>query len=318
MTLRRGPGEARLLLPILLAAPFLAQLDATIANVGIPSIRSSLHTSGAAAELVIGGYLVAYAVLLITGARLGQTHGYKRLFVFGVTVFAGMSLVAGLAPNALVLVVARVAQGSGAAMMFPQAMTGIQLNFTGPARTRAIGHYAIALSTGAVVGQIVGGALIMANIAGTGWRAIFLINVPICLVVIATAMRFLPTDAKRGEARLDLIGAATLSVSVLLVVLPLTLGPGQGWPEWTWLSLAATIPTFWLFLRIQRRAVATGRPVLINVKFVSRAPIALGLIALAMATGTYYALLFTLAQYMQQGQRSSPLVSGLTPSCQDS
>src|ERR1039458_6442409 len=152
------------LLGVLLVAPFMAQADATIANVATPSIHTGLGASGAVLELVIGGYLIAFAVLLITGARLGQTHGYRRIFLLGVGVFTLTSLLCGLAPSPLLLVLARVLQGAGAALMFPQTLSGIHLNFTGDERKRAIGLYAIALSTGAVVGQILGGTLISANI----------------------------------------------------------------------------------------------------------------------------------------------------------
>jgi predicted MFS family arabinose efflux permease len=250
-------------------------------------------------------------MLLITGARLGQTHGYKRLFLIGVALFATTSVACGLAPNAGALIAARVVQGGGAAMMFPQTMTGIQLHFDGRARTRAIGLYAIALSAGAVIGQIAGGGLISADIAGTGWRAIFLVNVPVCVAVIAAAIRWLPADAGRGTARLDLAGTAVLSVSVLLVMLPLTLGHDLGWPAWTWLCLAAAVPAFWLFLRGQRAAAAAGRAVLVNIAVVSRPRVLLGLVSLAVPTATYFALLFTLAQYFQQGLGRSPLASGL-------
>ena len=112
------------------------------------------------------------------------------------------------------LVLARVLQGAGAALMFPQTLTGIQLNFTGDERKRAIGLYAIALSTGAVVGQILGGALIAANIAGNHWRAIFLVNVPVGAAVTMAALRYLPADSPRKVRRLDLPGVATLSASL--------------------------------------------------------------------------------------------------------
>ncbi len=108
------------LLAVLLVAPFLAQADATIANVATPAIRAGLGASATAAQLVIGGYLIAYAVLLITGARLGQTHGYKRLFLAGLAVFGASSLAGGLAPDPSLLVGMRVAQGAGAALMYPQ------------------------------------------------------------------------------------------------------------------------------------------------------------------------------------------------------
>jgi Major Facilitator Superfamily len=311
-TLRKRSLNLRWLLAVLLVAPFMAQADVTIANVATPSIQSNLRTSGADLELVIGGYLVAFAMLLITGARLGQSYGYRRVFLVGVGVFTGASLAAGLAPTAIVLIVARVIQGVGAALMFPQTLTGIQLNFAGDRRARAIGHYAIALSAGAVTGQIFGGLLISADLLGTEWRSIFLINIPIGLAVIAAGLRFLPADAERSSRGVDLVGVTMLSVSVLLVVLPLVLGRTAGWPPWTWLCLAASLPAFGVFLASQRRQAARGGAPLIHVDVLARPAVSFGLLALAAAIGTYYALLFTLAQYLQQGLGTTPLVSGLT------
>jgi MFS family permease len=289
----RGIG----LLAVLLVAPFLAQADATIANVATPSIHTHLRASGAGLELVIGGYFIAFAVLLITGARLGQTHGYRRMFVAGLALFGSASLACGLAPNSAVLVTARVLQGAGAALMFPQTLTGIQLNFSGAERARAIGLYAIALSTGAVLGQIVGGALISANLAGLQWRTIFLVNVPIGAAAIAGATRYLPVDPdRRASRRLDLSGVAALSAGLLLVVLPLALGRTEGWPAWAWICLAASLPAFGLFLLAERRAESRGRSPLVNLHVIARSPVAWSLLALLVTTGSYYALLFRMGE----------------------
>jgi MFS family permease len=288
------------MLAVLLVAPFLASGDATIANVATPAIRADLGASGAALELVVGGYFVAFAVFLITGARLGQAHGYKRFFLGGVGVFATASVLAGLAPSPAPLIVARVLQGTGAALMLPQVLSAIQLHFDGEARARAIGRYALALSGGAVVGQILGGVLVS---AGHSWRPIFLVNVPICIAAIAAGWRVLPPDGARGHARVDLRGVAMLSLGLLLIVAPLTLGQGEGWPAWTWFCLAAAPAALAVFLRSQH---------LIDVRALRPPPVLLGLLALMTATGTYFALLFTLAQYVQRGLGHSALVSGLT------
>lgn len=300
------------MLGVLLAAPFMAQADATIVNVATPSIHVGLGASGAALELVIGGYLIAFAVLVITGARLGQALGYRRIFLFGVTLFTLASLLCGLAADPAMLVIARVAQGIGAALMFPQALTGIQLNFDGGERKRAISLYAVALSSGAVIGQIAGGALIAADIAGSQWRAIFLINIPVGAAVIIAALRYLPSDAARTTRRLDLAGVGTLSASMFLLVLPLALGGTAGWPAWTWICLVASAPSFVLFLAVEQRITANGGSALVNVRTLKRPAISMALLTLLAATGTYYALLFTLAQYLQQGRGYSPLLSGLT------
>ena len=307
----RAP-ERDWLLAVLLAGPFMAQADATIVNVATPSIHTDLGASGAGLELVVGGYLIAFAVLLITGARLGQTHGYRRIFLLGVGLFTTASLLCGLAPTVTALVLARVVQGLGAALMFPQTLTGIQLNYTGGQRARAIGLYAMALSAGAVAGQILGGALISADLAGSQWRAIFLINVPVGLLIIAAGRRYLPHDARRTPRRLDLRGVAALSAALLLVVAPLVLGRGQGWPAWTWLCLGAGAATAAGFGAVERRVAARGGTPLVTVEVLARSAVSWALITLMAVTGTYYALLFTLAQYLQQGLGRSPLASGLT------
>ncbi len=297
---------------ILLAAPFMAQVDVTIANVATPSIHAGIGASGAALELVIGGYIIAFAVLLITGARLGQTHGYRRVFLAGIAVFTAASLLCGLAADPVMLIVSRLAQGAGAALMFPQALTGIQLLFRDAARTRAIGLYAIALSTGAVAGQILGGVLIATDPAGLGWRTIFFVNVPVGLAVLAAGARYLPADG-RGDAReVDVRGVAALSVSVLAMVAPLVVGQSEGWPTWAWVCLAASVPAVAIFVATQRRTAARGGSPLINLHVVARPAVSWGLASVGAATGTYYALLFVFALYVQQGLGLGPLVSGLT------
>ena len=184
----------------------MAQADATIANVAGPSIHADLHTTGAELELVIGAYLIAFAVLLITGARLGQTHGYRRVFLLGVGVFTGASLLCGLAPGPIALIAFRAVQGAGAALMFPQALTGIQLTFQGAERARAIGLYAIALSSGAVAGQVLGGVLVSADVLGSSqWRSIFFVTFPWAWPSSRSAFATCPTRAPSSGRR----GAST-------------------------------------------------------------------------------------------------------------
>ncbi|MHB1716481.1 MAG: MFS transporter, partial [Acidimicrobiales bacterium] len=262
-------------------------------------------------QFVIGGYLVAYAVLLITGVRLGQTHGCKRPFLTGVSAFGLCSLAAGVAPDVGVLIGMRVFQGAAAALMLPQVLTGIQLHFDGERRSHTIGLHAVALSVGAVAGQILGGVLISADIAGQTWRPAFLINVPICLAALAFGINILPADDRRTRSHLDLPGVAILSIAVLCLVVPLTVGPDTGWSAWTWATLAASIPALTLFVHIERRALHRGHVPLVHVAIISRPAIGLGMIGLGSCYATYVALLFTLAQYLQTGLHHSALFSGL-------
>ena len=295
------------LLGVLLIGTFMAQADVTIVNVATPSIHVGLGASGAALQLVVGGYLIAVAMLLITGARLGQAYGYRRAFLAGVCLFTLSSLACGLAPDPAVLVVARVLQGAGAGVMFPQTFTGIQLHFTGADRIRAIGRYAMTLSAGAVSGQILGGVLVSANVAGLGWRAVFLVNVPVGVLAVVAALRVLPADGAR-RARFDLKGVALLSASVLLLVLPLTLGRSAGWPGWAWACLAASVPAVVAFAKLEARVPAP----LLSIRLLTVPAVRWGLVTMAVATSTYYALMFVLAQYLQGALGLSPVASGLT------
>jgi MFS family permease len=310
-----SPTKRGWLLAVMLTMLFMYQADATIVNVATPSIRAHLGASGAQLELVIDGYLLASAALLITGARLGYLLGYRRVFLTGLAVFGAASLACGLAPGPLALVVARVIQGTGGALAFPQVLTAVQVHFEeGPPRTRALGFYTAALAGGAVAGQILGGLLVSADLLGLQWRSIFLVNVPITVAVVLAGRRILPHDGVRapgdGAPRLDLPGAATLSGAVLLIVLPLALGREAGWPAWTWACLAASLPVFTAFVALERRR--TTRSPLINLDVIRTPAIAWGLWPQALAGSTYYALLFTLALYLQHGLGRSALVSGLT------
>jgi MFS family permease len=310
-----GPnrGTARLgwTLTALLGAMFLGNVDVAIANIATPSIHASLHASGADLELVVSGYTLAYAMLLVVSARLGQARGYRRVFLAGLGAFTVASLACGLAPSPLFLVVARVAAGAGAALMAAQVLTGIQLSFSGRARARALGLYALVLSAGAVAGQSLGGLLISANLFGTTWRPTFLVNVPLGVTLIFVAWRALPAAPRSLPERFDLTGAAILSGAVLLVVLPLVVGRDAGWPAWTWACLAASVPAFAAFVIFERRLAAGGGQPLVSVRLLTRPAIGWGLISQAANTATYFAMLFTLALYLQQGLGRSAAYSGL-------
>lgn len=296
-------------LAALLGAMFLGNVDVAIANVAGPSIRSGLHASGGQLELIVSGYTLAYAVLLVTCARLGQARGYRRMFLVGLAGFTVASLACTLAPNASTLVIARIAAGATAALMAAQVLTGIQLGFGGRARARALGLYALVLSAGAVAGQSLGGLLISANVAGTTWRPAFGVNIPIGLALLWLAWRYLPMDGRQisDRVRLDLAGVTTLSVALVLLVLPLVLGPGEGWPAWTWACLAASLPAFVLLWFTERKQ---GQP-LVDPRLLARRAVGWGLASQSACTATYFAVLFTLALYLQQGLGKSAAYSGL-------
>lgn len=299
------------ILAVLLTGQFMANVDTAVANIAAPSIGSTLQASEGQVALVVSGYVVAFAVLLITGARLGSSWGYRRVFLLGLQVFTVASLACGLAPEIYSLTAARFVQGAGAALMVPQVLSGIQLYFAGRDRVKALGYFSIALSGGAVAGQILGGLLIAADLFGTAWRPIFLINVPIGVVLLLVALRQLPADAVADQRQpLDLRGVLTLSGAVLLVIVPLLLGSERGWPLWSWLCLACSVPVVVLFELGERRTAARGGRPLIARPVLRTPAVRAGLLAHGLTTATYFALLFVLALYLQQGLGKGPAYSG--------
>ncbi len=325
------------MLCLLLAGQFMGLLDVTIVNVALPTIGASLHGSGAGLQLVVAGYTISYATLLITGARLGDIFGRRRMFLIGVLAFTAASLACGLAPTFAFLIAARLVQGAGAAAMIPQIMSVIQQRFAGQARARALGAYAAVLATGAVAGQVLGGVLVTANLLGTEWRPVFLVNVPVGLAIALAVPRVLPRDvpapARQPQAartrlhrldprrldprrldlrRLDLAGLATVVPAVFLIVTPLMLGHEEHWPAWTFASMAAGLVLAAAFVAVERWVASQGRDPLLDLRVLRSPGLASGLAAVAILMITYGGFLFSLALHLQAGLGDSALRAGLT------
>ncbi|HEY7433152.1 MAG TPA: MFS transporter [Streptosporangiaceae bacterium] len=314
---QRRPRRA--LAPWALAAAVLtgqamASLDAAIVNVAGPAIQRDLHLSGAALQLAIYSYLLVYAVALVTGARLGGRYGFGRLFGYGIAIFTVSSLACGLAVNPVMLVATRAAQGLGAALLVPQVLSLLQVTFDGERRRRALSLYGMVLAVGVAVGQVLGGVLVSADLLGTGWRPVFLVNVPAGLAVLAFAAGRLPAggDGEAGRGRLDLAGAGWLGAAILALVVPLTFGASAGWPAWSWPVAAAGVAALAVFARHERALVAAGREPLIDPALLARPGIRRGLAGIFTLHASYGGLLFTTAVYLQDALHDSPLRSGLT------
>jgi EmrB/QacA subfamily drug resistance transporter len=298
-------------LVVLLIGTFMASLDVTIVNVAAPHMQEDLGLSGAGLQLVISGYSVVYATLLITMARLGDDHGHRRLFLFGLATFTGASLLCGLAWSEEVLIGARVLQAAGAAAMSPQVVTVIQLRFADAARAKALALFAIVISFGAVAGQVLGGALVTVDLLGTSWRPVFLVNVPVGVALLAAGPRLLPVTrgARRG---LDLGGVALLSAVVLLVIVPLVFGHEADWAPWTFACLAASVPAGALLVaHLARRRTAGGDP-LVDLRLLRRPPLTLAVLSVCAVVVAYGGFLFTMTLHLQGGLGRSALSSGLT------
>jgi MFS family permease len=304
----------RLYIGVILAGQFIANVDTAIVNVATPSIGATLHATGAQLQLTVTVYILATAMLLVTAARLGTLYGYRRIFLTGLALFTGASLGCGLAPDILTLIVARTVQGAGAALMVAQVISGIQRTLSGDARTRAIGAYTLTLSISAVVGQILGGVLITANVYGLAWRPLFLINIPVGIALLALALRVMPRDEAPAGPRpkLDLIGVALLSLTMVFFILPLTVGREMDWPAWTIASLIACVPAAATFVWWQRKLGAERRGPLLNFALFTEPGVVPGILSQAFVRTPYFATLFTVALYVQVGLGESALISGAT------
>ncbi|QIQ07123.1 MFS transporter [Streptomyces liangshanensis] len=303
------------MLAVVLAAQFMALLDVFIVNVAAPTIRTELHASGAGLQMVIAGYTISYAVLLITGARLGDLLGHRRMYLGGLAVFTLSSLACGLAAGTGQLIAFRLVQGAGAALMIPQVLSLIQRNFTGESRGRALGAYSAVLATGAAAGQVVGGVLVSADLFGEGWRPVFLVNVPVGAVLLVLGARVLPKD-RRGEPErsrsLDLPGLVLLAGAVSLLTVPLVLGQEEGWPLWSWLSLAASVACFCGFLAFESRLARTGGAPLIAPRVLRIPGMSLAAVRILLVMAVNSGFLFALTLYIQGTLGYSPLRAGLS------
>ena len=300
------------MLIVLLCGQLMALLDVTVVNVAMPTIGRSLRASGAELQLVVAGYTVSYAMLLITGARLGDLVGRRRMFLLGVGGFTLASLVCGLAPDIGVLIAARFVQGAGAAAMMPQIMTVIQLRFTGSERARALSAYTAVLASGFVAGQVLGGVLVTADLIGASWRPVFLVNVPIGLAVLLLLPRVMPADVPGRTRRLDLPGLLVAVPAVCLVVLPLMLGHQENWPAWSLGCIGLGLALVPVFLFVERGVAARGGHPLLSLS-VFRAPGLLpGLATMTLLMLTYGGFLFSFAIHLQAGLGDSALRAGLT------
>ncbi len=298
-------------LPIVLAGTFMVVLDFFIVNVALPSMQASLHASDSAIEWVVAGYGLTSAVFLITGGRLGDRVGRRRAFAIGLALFTASSAACGVAGGPLMLVVARLVQGVAGALMMPNVMAIIGVVYTGPDRVRALSVYGMVMGLAAVGGQLLGGVLVQANVAGLGWRSCFLINVPIGLLALALTSSLVPESKAPDTRGLDLVGTTLVTVGLAAIVLPLVDGREHGWPLWTWLSLAAA-PVILLAFAIHQRALhRRGSAPLLDLSLFGQRTFSAGLLAQLVFWCGQASFFLVLALYLQQGRGLSALHSGL-------
>lgn len=296
---------------VMVTAQFMFIVDAFIANVAIPSIRASLHATPAQLEAVLAVYQLGYAILLITGGRLGDLFGRRRVFLLGLVAFAATSAGCGLAGSAAALIAWRFAQGLSAAMMVPQVLASIQALFAGAERDRALSIFGLVLGTGGAAGLLVGGALISADIAGLGWRSAFLINVPVGLAAALLGWRWIPRPAAAAHVGLDTAGVAWMAVSVAAVLVPLLFGRELHWPLWSLAMLGVGVLGVATFQRLEARVDRAGGTPLLPPALLQHRAFMTGLTASGLHYIGMVAFFLVLTLYLQNGRQLSALQMGV-------
>jgi MFS family permease len=304
------------LLTVLLGAA-LPMVDFFIVNVALPTIDRDLDAGPAVLEMVVAGYGVAYAVLLVLGGRLGDMVGRRTLFLWGLGLFAATSLACGVAPTAWTLVAARIAQGAAAALLLPQVLATIQATTSGATRGKALSYYGATAGVASVVGQVLGGVLVSADVAGTGWRSIFLVNVPVAAVALVLALRSVPETRSEHPARVDRAGTALLALTLVTLLLPLTEGRAAGWPVWSWGLLGVSPFAGAAFVAVERRGERAGGTPLLPPSLVRIHSVRSGLALIVPFCVGFGGFMFVLAVAMQDGLHFGALAAGaaLVPLC---
>ena len=322
----KAPAPQRwIVLGIAVMATFMAILDSFVVTVGIPAIQHGLNASTSQLELVVTGYTLAYAASLIIGGRLGDLYGRKRIFILGMAGFVFTSILCGIAPTAIFLIVGRVLQGLTAALMVPQVLAIIRLTFYEEERTKALGIYGATIGLASITGQLLGGLLIDLDVGGLGWRSIFLVNVPVGLLGIVGALVFISQEARPQTAyQLDWVGAALLSLGMLLLIYPLVEGRETHWAWWLIaISLAACTAVFTVFVLFERhlttsgttsRATSTGqlRVPLIHLPLFKNRNFMIGLVTNIVFYSGNASFNFLLAFFVQTGLGYGAFEAGLT------
>ena len=286
--------------------------DVSIVNVAIPSIQRDLDATYANIQLVLAGYTLAFACTLITSARLGDLYGRRRMFLIGMVGFTIASALCGAAPTATVLVVARIFQGLMSGLMFPQVLSVVQVIFPPRQRAKAFAVYGASIGLATILGPVLGGILINADLLGSEWRAIFYVNVPVGVVAFVLALRMLPESRSERANRLDLPGAVLVTAGLFLLVYPLTEGREKGWPAWIWLMLAASVPLLVAFVLYDRRKTRRDDSPLVDMRLFDAHSFRAGLPLAALFFSGVPPFFFLFSLYIQIGEGFSPLKAGLT------
>jgi EmrB/QacA subfamily drug resistance transporter len=296
-----------LILAVVLAAECMDLIDATVVNVAAPQIARQFHASSTSLQWIVGGYPLAIAVGLITGGRLGDLVGRKRMFVIGAIGFVAASTLCGFAPDTGILITARLVQGAFAALMLPQGFGILREVFPAEEQQSAFAIFGPVIGLSAVLGPIIGASLIKWDLFGSGWRLVFLVNIPLGIAAIIGALRVVPPSKPDHDTKLDLTGTALVSLFAVLLVFPLIQGRAYGWPWWTFVSMAAGVAFLGAFAVQQRRRDGAGIAPLVMPSVFNHRGFSGGMLFAVLFFGGFGGVLLCSTLFLQIGQGFTPI-----------
>ncbi len=296
----------------LLVAAFMNLIDITIVNVALPSMQVAFGATDSQIEWVVAVYILTFALLLLPAGRMGDVFGRRRIFIAGVIVFTIGSTLCGLAPSINGLVAARVVQGIGGAMMTPQTLAIVPSLFQPQERGLAYALFGLSAGLASVTGPVLGGLLIAANINGLDWRPIFLVNIPVGVIAVFAAMRYVPKIPGSAGLKIDYVGILLAGAALLMVLFPLIEGRQLGWPLWCFGLMVAALPVAGLFIWWEQRQAARDGAQLVPMTLLANRTYLLGTGIVMLIFAGMPGFFLVLAITLQVGNGLTPLQSGLT------
>ncbi len=295
------PPNRWLAFAVILSATLLGVLDFLIVNLALPAIKQSTGASDAQVQLTVAVYGLSFAVCLITGGRLGDLYGRKKIFQIGMAGFTFASVLCGFSQSGEQLIAFRIVQGAFAALMSPQVLATIQVMFVGEERNLATSYVGITVGIGSLLGNIVGGYLVSANLFGLGWRPIFFVNVPIGITALILSSILLRESKSERAQKLDVLGAFLSGLALFLLIFPISEGRESGFPLWTWAMMAAAVGVAWVWMRFEAELEAGGGSPLVPMELFESHGYGRGILSILLLFSGLSSTSFVISQFLQRG-----------------
>jgi EmrB/QacA subfamily drug resistance transporter len=296
---------------VILVAIALDLIDTTIVNVALPVLQTDLGAGKAALQWVAAAYTLTFALSLITVGRIGDMLGRKRMISIGIVVFVAASLLCGAAQSTEMLIASRVLQGLGGAIVMTQGLSVFQVSFPPKERAAVFGMFGALSGVAAMLGPVLGGVLVNADLFGWSWRPIFLVNVPVGLFALIGVNVYVRESRSPNVKHLDLVGVALVTLALLSLLYPLVQGEQDGWPTWSFVAMGCSVPLFVIFGLYERRKAARDGSALVEPSLFKERSFVAGLLVMLSFFAIISGLFFPFTLYLQVGLGFSPLAAGL-------